>query len=168
MEITNNQYQRWKKLALVITKDEYIANEVISDVTYSLIKKSNKYPDWSKTGLTDSFVFISIKNAHLNWIKREDIRKGYETKYSSEKIEIDNVEEEINEIDRAALTREKLLHIEKIMLQQDEYYQQIYILYFIKKMSTRKIEEMTGISHMTIWNNVNQIKKIIKDNYENK
>jgi DNA-directed RNA polymerase specialized sigma24 family protein len=175
--ITDQQYNKWLKLSIVICNNKQTAKDVLHELLITIIEN-----DIEKEKLNDNYIFISLRNRYLKHINSEK-------KYNGNTVLINNDSEQIfsnlkdidvNELDTnnndyidhylvASQHTSKLKSIESVVMTLREYDQNLYKLHFIYKISQRKISRETGITLRSINNSINKIKiKIKKHHYEKK
>jgi RNA polymerase sigma factor (sigma-70 family) len=172
LDITSKKYRHWRIKSLVITNnDDYYADEILHYVLQQINKKLSKYPDFE---VTDNYVFISLKNAYFNMLRKEETllknkKKyfNYQTEYS-DGLDINYEDYEIK-MGEDSIIQTKLECInyvyEKIL---DPFEQKIFYLNLIKGLSQREISKQSGLSLQVVNYRIKLIKNKIKDYYGTK
>ena len=161
MIITDKDYKRWSNMSKVICNNREVAEEILQELLLNMIENNRTNPD----KLNDSYIFMSLKNRFLNYIRDNANRKmDY---VNSELLEDTTQPEDLLELIKKNLEdQDKINIITETILELESYDKKLYQLHFIWGLSQREIAKKIGISHMTINMRVNKIKDKIKDRYE--
>lgn len=177
MIITDKDYKRWSNMSKVICNNREIAEEILQELLLNMIENGRTNPD----KLNDCYIFMSLKNRFLNYIKKEKNRKtddyiveldpgfndGSNWTIGLERLEDTSSPEDIQELIKKNLEdQDKINIITETILELESYDKKLYQLHFIWGLSQRQIAKKIGISHMTINMRVNKIKDKIKERYE--
>lgn len=167
MIITDKDYKRWSNMSKIICSNKEIAEEILQELLLNMIENGRTNPD----KLNDSYIFMSLKNRFLNYIKKEKNRKmDYVDSDDTNLTELleDTTQTEDLEIllQKSLEDQEKINIITETILELESYDKKLYQLHFIWGLSQREIAKKIGISHMTINMRVNKIKDKIKLRYE--
>jgi len=177
MIVTEKDYKRWSNMSKIICSNREIAEEVLQELLLNMIEKNI-----TDDRVNDSYIFMSLKNRFLNYIKKEKNRKiDYvdsdcgETFFSTitratnltEPLEDTTQPEDLQELIKKNLEdQEKINVITETILQLESYDKKLYQLHMIWGLSQREIAKKIGISHMTINMRINKIKDKIKTRHE--
>ncbi len=167
MQVSNKKIRDWKVFSEVVSNySDYYADEIFSTVLNNLDKKLKESKDFE---ITDNYVFISLKNAYLNLIKKENVQKQKKvsligTTYFDEvnyiATDLTVIEEQDkefqNKLDCIQATYDKVLNT---------FEQQLFYIHFTNGTSQRQIAKDTGINVMVINKKINKIKTKIKEYY---
>lgn len=164
MIVTEKDYKKWLNMSKIICSNKEIAEEILQELLLNMIEKNNN-------NTYDSYIFISLKNRFLNYIKKEKNRKidyvDNENINLTELLEDNTQPEDIQELIKKNLEdQDKLNIITETILQLESYDKKLYQLHMIWNLSQREIAKKIGISHMTINMRINKIKDKIKLNYD--
>ena len=161
MIITDKDYKRWSNMSKVICNNREVAEEILQELLLNMIENNRTNPD----KLNDSYIFMSLKNRFLNYIRDNANRKmDY---VNSELLEDTTQPEDLLELIKKNLEdQDKINIITETILELESYDKKLYQLHFIWGLSQREIAKKIGISHMTINMRVNKIKDKIKSRYE--
>lgn len=167
MIITDKDYKRWSNMSKVICNNREIAEEILQELLLNMIENNRTNPD----KLNDSYIFMSLKNRFLNYIRDNANRKmDYVNSDDTNLTELleDTTQTEDLEIllQKSLEDQEKINIITEAILELESYDKKLYQLHFIWGLSQREIAKKIGISHMTINMRVNKIKDKIKSRYE--
>jgi RNA polymerase sigma factor (sigma-70 family) len=167
MIVTEKDYKRWSNMSKIICSNREIAEEVLQELLLNMIEKNITTPD----KVNDSYIFMSLKNRFLNYIKKEKNRKidyvDSEDTNLTELLEDTTQPEDLQELIKKNLEdQDKLNVITETILQLESYDKKLYQLHFIWGLSQREIAKKIGISHMTINMRINKIKDKIKLKHE--
>ena len=167
MIVTEKDYKRWSNMSKIICSNREIAEEVLQELLLNMIEKNITTPD----KVNDSYIFMSLKNRFLNYIKKEKNRKidyvDSEDTNLTELLQDTTQPEDLQELIKKNLEdQDKLNVITETILQLESYDKKLYQLHFIWGLSQREIAKKIGISHMTINMRINKIKEKIKENYK--
>jgi RNA polymerase sigma factor (sigma-70 family) len=144
-------YNRWLKLALVISKgNKFIAEEVLHIVLLELLTK------FDINNVTDNYIFMALKNRYISFVKAESKHEGFNLSLDKED---DNTYVEGDHDNQLSLTK-KILH------GLDEADKQIFTLHFTRGFSQRKISREMGLRLYHVISRVKYIKQLIKQDYE--
>jgi RNA polymerase sigma factor (sigma-70 family) len=166
MIVTEKDYKKWSNMSKIICSNREIAEEVLQELLLNMIEKNI-----TDDRVNDSYIFMSLKNRFLNYIKKEKNRKidyvDNENTNLTELLEDTTQPEDIQELIKKNLEdQDKLNVITETILQLESYDKKLYQLHFIWNLSQREIAKKIGISHMTINMRINKIKDKIKLRYE--
>ena len=167
MIVDEKSYKRWSNMSKIICSNKEIAEEILHELLLNMIENGRTEPD----KLNDSYIFMSLKNRFLNYLKKEKNRKidyvDNEDTNLTELLEDTTQPEDIQELIKKNLEdQDKLNVITETILSLASYDKKLYQLHFIWGLSQREIAKKIGISHMTINMRINKIKDKIKDRYE--
>ena len=167
MIVTEKDYKRWSNMSKIICSNREIAEEVLQELLLNMIEKNITTPD----KVNDSYIFMSLKNRFLNYIKKEKNRKidyvDSEDTNLTELLEDTTQPEDLQELIKKNLEdQEKINVITETILQLESYDKKLYQLHMIWGLSQREIAKKIGISHMTINMRINKIKDKIKTRHE--
>lgn len=167
MIITDKDYKRWSNMSKIICSNKEIAEEILQEILLNMIENNRTNPD----KLNDCYIFMSLKNRFLNYIKKEKNRKmdyvDSEDINLTELLEDTTQPEDLQELIKKNLEdQDKINIITETILELESYDKKLYQLHFIWGLSQRQIAKKIGISHMTINMRVNKIKDKIKERYE--
>jgi RNA polymerase sigma factor (sigma-70 family) len=167
MIITEKDYKKWLNMSKIICSNKEVAEEILQELLLNMIEKNITTPD----KVNDSYIFMSLKNRFLNYIKKEKNRKidyvDNENINLTELLEDTTQPEDIQELIKKNLEdQDKLNIITETILQLESYDKKLYQLHFIWGLSQREIAKKIGISHMTINMRINKIKDKIKLKYK--
>lgn len=172
MIVTEKDYKKWFNMSKIICSNKDVAEEVLQELLLHMIEKNI-----TDDRVNDSYIFMSLKNRFLNYIKKEKNRKlDYIDRYSywcsddetnlTELLEDTTQPEDIQDLIKKNLEdQEKLNIITETILSLASYDRKLYQLHFIWGLSQREIAKKIGISHMTINMRINKIKQKIKQKY---
>lgn len=164
INLTNKDYDRYRKLALVIAEnDEYYADEILH-TTIEKIIKAKKMPE-----ITDDYIFRSLKNNYIQMMINENnrIRKeGELSLYNDLTVTSDSQLEELK-IKDIEIT-EKLNLVSNMSEELNCFDQKLFYLHLVKGISQRQIARESGIGIITIHKRLKGIKDNIKNTYEEK
>lgn len=154
-------------MSKVICNNREIAEEILQELLLNMIENNRTNPD----KLNDSYIFMSLKNRFLNYIRDNANRKmDY---VNSEDINLTELLEDTTQpedleilLQKSLEDQEKINIITEAILELESYDKKLYQLHFIWGLSQREIAKKIGISHMTINMRVNKIKDKIKSRYE--
>ena len=173
MIVTEKDYKRWSNMSKIICSNTEIAEEVLQELLLHMIEKNI-----TDHRVNDSYIFMSLKNRFLNYLKKEKNRKiDYIDRYSywwsgeetnlTELLQDTTQPEDLQELIVKNLEdQEKINVITETILTLASYDKKLYQLHMIWGLSQREIAKKIGISHMTINMRINKIKDKIKDRYE--
>jgi len=166
MIVDEKSYKRWSNMSKIICSNREIAEEVLQELLLNMIEKN--ITDYR---VNDSYIFMSLKNRFLNYIKKEKNRKidyvDNDDTNLTELLEDTTQPEDLQELIKKNLEdQEKINVITETILQLESYDKKLYQLHFIWNLSQREIAKKIGISHMTINMRINKIKEKIKENYK--
>lgn len=166
MIVTEKDYKRWSNMSKIICSNREIAEEVLQELLLNMIEKNI-----TDHRVNDSYIFMSLKNRFLNYIKKEKNRKidyvDSENTNLTELLEDTTQPEDIEELIKKNFEdQDKLNVITETILSLASYDKKLYQLHFIWGLSQREIAKKIGISHMTINMRINKIKDKIKLNHE--
>ncbi len=166
MIVTEKDYKKWSNMSKIICSNREIAEEVLQELLLNMIEKNI-----TDDRVNDSYIFMSLKNRFLNYLKKEKNRKidyvDNEDTNLTELLEDTTQPEDLQELIKKNLEdQEKINVITETILQLESYDKKLYQLHFIWNLSQREIAKKIGISHMTINMRINKIKDKIKSNYE--
>jgi RNA polymerase sigma factor (sigma-70 family) len=167
MVVTEKDYKRWSNMSKIICSSKVIAEEVLQELLLNMIEKNITTPD----KVNDSYIFMSLKNRFLNYIKKEKNRKidyvDNDDTNLTELLQDTTQPEDLQELIIKNLEdQEKINVITETILQLESYDKKLYQLHFIWGLSQREIAKKIGISHMTINMRINKIKDKIKRTHE--
>ena len=153
-------------MSKIICSNREIAEEVLQELLLNMIEKNI-----TDDRVNDSYIFMSLKNRFLNYLKKEKNRKidyvDNEDTNLTELLEDTTQPEDLQELIVKNLEdQEKINVITETILSLESYDKKLYQLHFIWNLSQREIAKKIGISHMTINMRINKIKDKIKSNYE--
>lgn len=167
MNISEKDYKRYKKLAIIISGgDDYYADEILSEVLFKFIR--NKI-----TILNDNYIYTALNNMYIELVYRKEKKSREnliifypgreENSTSIENIEDSNIKYDINiDIDNEY----KKQAINNICLKLDIFHKTLYIEHLVKGLSQREISRRTGISLSVIHNRIKIVKSKIKKEYD--
>jgi len=166
MIVDEKSYKRWSNMSKIICSNREIAEEVLQELLLNMIEKNI-----TDDRVNDSYIFMSLKNRFLNYLKKEKNRKidyvDNEDTNLTELLEDTTQPEDLQELIVKNLEdQEKINVITETILSLESYDKKLYQLHFIWNLSQREIAKKIGISHMTINMRINKIKDKIKSNYE--
>jgi RNA polymerase sigma factor (sigma-70 family) len=167
MIVTEKDYKKWSNMSKIICSNREIAEEVLQELLLNMIEKNI-----TDDRVNDSYIFMSLKNRFLNYIKKEKNRKIDYTDADDMNLGIgvlgDSTQpEDLQELIKKNLEdQDKLNVITETILQLESYDKKLYQLHFIWGLSQREIAKKIGISHMTINMRINKIKDKIKLKHE--
>ena len=166
MIITEKMYKRWLNFSYVVCSNRDIGADILQDVILGMLEK-----EMIDDRITDNYMFISIKNKYLNYLKKN--KKKIEDDKHLNLYENDNdIEDTTSYNDLECLLEKNILDQKKLdiltdtILSLDCYEKKLYQLHFIWGYSQRFISRKIGVNHLTINNKINKIKIKIKENYE--
>lgn len=166
MIVTEKDYKKWSNMSKIICSNKEIAEEVLQELLLNMIEKNI-----TDDRVNDSYIFMSLKNRFLNYLKKEKNRKidyvDSEDTNLTELLEDTTQPEDLQELIKKNLEdQEKINVITETILSLASYDKKLYQLHMIWGLSQREIAKKIGISHMTINMRINKIKDKIKSNYE--
>lgn len=166
MIVDEKSYKRWSNMSKVICNNREIAEEILQELLLNMIEKNI-----TDDRVNDCYIFMSLKNRFLNYIKKEKNRKmdyvDSEDINLTELLEDTTQPEDLQElIEKNIEDQDKINIITETILELESYDKKLYQLHFIWGLSQREIAKKIGISHMTINMRVNKIKDKIKERYE--
>jgi RNA polymerase sigma factor (sigma-70 family) len=166
MIVTEKDYKKWSNMSKIICSNREIAEEVLQELLLNMIEKNI-----TDDRVNDSYIFMSLKNRFLNYIKKEKNRKidyvDSDDTNLTELLEDTTQPEDLQELIKKNLEdQEKINVITETILQLESYDKKLYQLHFIWGLSQREIAKKIGISHMTINMRINKIKDKIKTRHE--
>jgi RNA polymerase sigma factor (sigma-70 family) len=155
MQITDKEYKRYKRMAIVITSgDLEQAEDLLQDV---LLKFCEKETENEK--LTDNYVFISLKNKFYN--NNRGLKNTIE--YEDYKnLEITEENEYEDRVMRENEQEKKLLKIKENISKLDYFEKMLFELVVIKNIKQVRIAEKTGLSTSLISDKFKKIKNKLK------
>jgi len=147
----SKQYNKWYKLALVITKGKkLIAEEVLHTVLLELLLK------FDIDTVTDNYIFMALKNRYISFMKAESKHEDFNLSLDKE----DNNTYVEGDHDNQLNVTKKILH------DLDEADKQIFTLHFTRGFSQRKISRELGLRLYHVISRVKYIKQLIIEDYE--
>lgn len=166
MVVTEKDYKRWSNMSKIICSNRVIAEEVLQELLLNMIEKNI-----TDDRVNDSYIFMSLKNRFLNYIKKEKNRKidyvDNEDTNLTELLQDTTQPEDLQELIIKNLEdQDKINVITETILELESYDKKLYQLHMIWGLSQREIAKKIGISHMTINMRINKIKDKIKSNHE--
>jgi len=146
MIITEKDYKKWLNMSKIICSNKEVAEEILQELLLNMIEKNITTPD----KVNDSYIFMSLKNRFLNYIKKEKNRKidyvDNENINLTELLEDTTQPEDIQELIKKNLEdQDKLNIITETILQLESYDKKLYQLHFIWGLSQREIAKKIGI-----------------------
>lgn len=156
MEINNKDYKRYKRMAVVICSgDEDEAADLLQDTLINFLEK-----DTAQEKLTDSFIFISLKNRFFNSKRGAKNNIEYEDYQNLSILESD--EEMEARIYKEKLDEDKLNLIKRNIGKLTYYEQQLFNLIIIRDIKQITISRGTGMSPELINTQFKKIKEKLK------
>jgi len=139
-----------------LIKSEHEAEEITQEL-FSKLWINRESIDTGKN--FHSFIFISAKNAALNFLKWRDIRDSF---YNDQMLG----EEETNSVENDYYAKEAALLIELVVSKMPEQRQKVYTLSRNGGVSNEEIAKMLNITKKTVENHLNlalkEVKKIFR------
>lgn len=167
MNITSEQFEKYRHFARVIANNYEEAEELLQD-TMLRICELNLPPEKNN----DNYIFITMKRLYINKKAKEKVRSKIgshslefnDDLYNSQEDEtnIKHLQEEDN------IKQYKLDIIGKVYDSLPTHDKQLFYLHFIEGISQRRISRETGLGAMTIFYRVQKIKSKIREQYQNK
>jgi RNA polymerase sigma factor (sigma-70 family) len=172
MNIDDRAYKRWLNMSKIICSNKEVAQDILQDLLLNMIENNRTNPD----KLNDSYIFMSIKNRYMNYIRNNKNKKHDDTFNTTQEdngsnLTLEGIEDTSRPEDIELIIEKNLEDQKKIdiitstILALPSYDMKLYQLHFIWGLSQREIAKRIGISHMTINMRVNKIKDTIKENY---
>ena len=150
-KLIETNYKKWLKLSKIICTHKNIkADDVLHELIIKILEK-----DVDVEKLTDSYIFISLRNTFLIEIK--NYNKLNNIVYQEQE---DNVIEELYENDKEL--QDKLDKLSIKVMKLNVFERKLYQLHFIHGISQREISRNINVSHLTIWKKIQKIKEKIK------
>jgi len=146
-------YQPLCRFSLSFVKDENAAEDLVQDLFVHLW---NNRAVMDITNSVKAFLYTSVRNRSLNYIKSQAARKRYETVHY-ENISSDAVEEVEDNMP------EKLVLIEKAINELPEKCREIFVLSRHKNMKYHEIAEHLDLSPKTVENQMGIALKKIRE-----
>jgi RNA polymerase sigma factor (sigma-70 family) len=169
MIITDRDYKRWMNMSRIVCSDKQIAEDLLQELLLNILEKNMS----SQIKVVDSYIFISLKNRYMNYLrslknkKKDDVYIDLEGSDGTELLEDLSSPDDLEVlIEKNIEDQDKIDVITNTILALPNYEMKLYQLHFIWGLSQRDIAKKIGISHMTINMRVNKIKEKIKENYE--
>ena len=167
MTITDKDYKRWTNMSIIVCGDKQVAEDILQELILYILEKNMS----SQIKVVDSYIFISLKNRYMNYLRsQKNKKKDYtyiDLEDGTEQLEDLTSPEDLELlIEKNIEDQERIDVITNTILALPNYDMKLYQLHFIWGLSQREIAKKIGISHMTINMRVNKIKEKIKDNYE--
>jgi RNA polymerase sigma factor (sigma-70 family) len=163
--IIDKNYKKWHNYAKIITNNNNPSDLLHDTIIYFIDK------DMPNNKLSDNFVFISLRNRHLNNIKKSkieivdnnnsDFNEDLITQFIGDTLDYELVKNNDDMI------QSKLDCITTTVLSLNQFERKLYQLHFIYGLSQRNIAREIGVNHLTINQRINRIKQKIRDNYVN-
>ena len=123
--------------------DSLMAEDIVTDVFIKFWQKHNQFPSHQTV---KAFLYISTKNACLNYIDQR--RYQARAKQTLRAMSDENVESVLTEISRAEVLREVFYLVESLPLQC----RKIVLMSFVAGLSNRQIARRLQLSEHTVRN----------------
>jgi RNA polymerase sigma factor (sigma-70 family) len=158
MHITDKDYKRYKRMAIVITSGNVEeAEDLLQDV---LLKFCEKETDDEK--LTDNYIFISLKNKFIDGTKKIKNNIEFED-YQNINISDEDDDEFIERLNKENKDWAKLQQIKNNISKLNHFEKMLFELVVIKDIKQIRIAEKTGLSKSLISARFQEIKNKLKD-----
>jgi RNA polymerase sigma factor (sigma-70 family) len=154
MNIKDADFERWLRFGKIIGIDHDLTKDILQEILIDIYDKAD-------VRNIDSYIFMSLRNRHINHITKKDYkltdRSGVDYESDSEDYDYDLDYERTKQM--AAL--------EQAISKLDIFDAKLYRIHFIEKKSQRCISRESGISFVMINNRILKIKDKIRAEYEN-
>ena len=160
MHITDKDYKRYKRMAIVITNgDVEVAEDLLQDVLLKFIEKQVE-----DDKINDNYIFISLKNKFIDGTKKIKNNIQFE---DYEKLQI---QDDVNQEEEFYLRNEKensdwnkVQNIKDKIGKLNYFEKMLFELIVIKDIKQIRIAEKTGLSKSLISAKFQQIKNKLKE-----
>ena len=160
MNITDSQYDKWMDMSRVIC-DNNVYKDILHDV---LINFTTKNIDLD--GVSDSYVFISIRNHWLNYLQRE---KKFVRGDNDNDTHVDDGEDIRNDQLRDdKISKMKNILTEVLLRNANDFDYKIINLYVYKGLSVKDISDDIKMSRSMLYRKIRYIKELVREEYNKK